>query len=130
MDLPRFPSISPDGREVVFSWRGDLWRVGVGGGEAVRLTAHPAIEKASAWSPDGAWIAFESSFGFQEWLLYATLALGAIALAYFSPALYGFAPWAAMATSSAAVSGTRISMGGDDGGMCKGPDCAMRNDVT
>ena len=26
VDLPSFPSISPDGEEVVFSWRGDLWK--------------------------------------------------------------------------------------------------------
>lgn len=61
VDLPRHPSISPDGREVVFSWRGDLWKVAADGGEAVRLTAHPADELGSAWSPDGAWIAFEST---------------------------------------------------------------------
>lgn len=30
--LPRFPSISPDGSELIFSWRGDLWRVSSEGG--------------------------------------------------------------------------------------------------
>ena len=60
VDLPRSPSISPDGSQVVFSWRGDLWRVPIEGGAAIRLTSHPAIEGASAWSPDGTLIAFES----------------------------------------------------------------------
>ena len=31
LDLPRFPAISPDGEELVVSWRGDLWRVAAGG---------------------------------------------------------------------------------------------------
>ncbi|MBX3324228.1 MAG: PD40 domain-containing protein [Phycisphaeraceae bacterium] len=61
VDLPRFPSISPDGSTIVFSWRGDLWRTSASGGEAFRLTAHPADETRSAWSPDGSLIAFESN---------------------------------------------------------------------
>lgn len=60
VDLPRFPSISPDGSTVVFSWRGDLWKVPIAGGAAVRLTSHPAMDGASAWSLDGSLIAFES----------------------------------------------------------------------
>jgi tricorn protease len=58
--LPRHPSISPDGQSVVFSYRGDLWKVGIDGGAARRLTAHPANDLGSRFSPDGATIAFTS----------------------------------------------------------------------
>lgn len=60
VDLPRFPSIRPDGEEVVFSWRGDLWKAPTAGGLAARLTSHPAVESRSAWSGDGKRIAFNS----------------------------------------------------------------------
>ncbi len=60
VDLPRFPSISPDGSAVCFSWRGDLWRVSAQGGQATRLTAHPMLDDHSVWSPDGKQIAFNS----------------------------------------------------------------------
>ncbi len=61
VDLPRYPALSPDGETVTFSWRGDLWSVSTEGGDAKRLTSHPADEGRSAWSPDGASIAFESN---------------------------------------------------------------------
>lgn len=51
VDLPRFPSISPDGNTVVFSWRGDLWSVPTEGGHATRLTSHPREETNSLWIP-------------------------------------------------------------------------------
>ncbi len=60
VDLPRFPSISPDGGTIVFSWRGDLWKVPYEGGQAIRLTSHPGREHDSAWTPDGSEIVFES----------------------------------------------------------------------
>ncbi len=60
VDLPRFPAISPDGSQITFSWRGDLWKVAATGGTAVRLTAHPSVDTRSAWSHDGRRIAFES----------------------------------------------------------------------
>ncbi|MFG0329969.1 MAG: S41 family peptidase [Phycisphaerales bacterium] len=61
VDLPRYPSISPDGEQIVFSWRGDLWRVPFDGGFATRLTNHPGDDLESAWSPDGSTIAFGSN---------------------------------------------------------------------
>jgi tricorn protease len=56
----RYPAIAPDGRTLAFTWQGDLWRVPVEGGEAVRLTTHPAHDYRPVWSPDGRQIAFAS----------------------------------------------------------------------
>lgn len=58
--LPRCPSVSPDGAQIVFSWRGDLFKAWSGGGLAVRLTSHPGNDLHSAWSRDGQRIAFAS----------------------------------------------------------------------
>ena len=58
--FPRTPAPSPDGKTIVFSFQGDLWKVASDGGEAVRLTAHPAYDYLPAWSPDGKRLAFSS----------------------------------------------------------------------
>ena len=58
---PQVPSLTPDASFAIFSWAGDLWSVPASGGAATRLTSHPADELASAVSPDGSMIAFESN---------------------------------------------------------------------
>jgi tricorn protease len=59
--LPRHPAPSPDGSQIAFSWQGDLWLVPARGGQANRLTAHPAVERYPVWSRDGKLIAFASN---------------------------------------------------------------------
>ena len=56
----RYPAISPDGETIVFSYRGDLWRVPSAGGQGIQLTVHEAYEYMPVWSPDGSKIAFAS----------------------------------------------------------------------
>lgn len=56
----RFPSVSPDGATIAFSYQGDIWTVPQNGGQAVRLTIHEAYESRPQWSPDGQKIAFIS----------------------------------------------------------------------
>lgn len=56
----RFPSISPDGSKIAFSYQGDIWTVPAEGGQPQRLTIHEAYEARPQWSPDGSKIAFIS----------------------------------------------------------------------
>jgi tricorn protease len=55
------PALSPDGKVLVFAWRGDLWRVSSAGGIATALTSHPASDRSPLFSPDGKTIAFISN---------------------------------------------------------------------
>jgi tricorn protease len=57
----RGAALSPDGSQIVFQHRGDLWIAATEGGQARRLTSHPAYESAARWSPDGRRIAFNSN---------------------------------------------------------------------
>jgi Tol biopolymer transport system component/C-terminal processing protease CtpA/Prc len=56
----RYPAISPDGKQICFAYKGDLWLVPSSGGDAKTLTSHVAVDRQPVWSPDGKTIAFAS----------------------------------------------------------------------
>lgn len=56
----RYPSVSPDGSTIVFTYKGDLYRVASEGGTAQQLTFHEAHDFMPVWSRDGNRIAFAS----------------------------------------------------------------------
>ncbi len=52
--------VSPDGKEIAFCYKGDIYKVKTSGGEAVRLTTQSSYESSPVWSADGKQIAFAS----------------------------------------------------------------------
>ena len=56
----RYPTISPDGETIAFTYKGDIYTVPSNGGKATQLTTHPAHDTRPVWSPDGNRIVFAS----------------------------------------------------------------------
>jgi Tol biopolymer transport system component len=54
----RWPSLSPDGRALLFQAVGHIYVMALPGGPPHRVTTEDALEYAPAWSPDGRTIAF------------------------------------------------------------------------
>ncbi len=52
--------ISPDGSQVLFCYKGDIYKVSADGGTAVQLTTQDSYECTPIWSADGKQIAFAS----------------------------------------------------------------------
>lgn len=53
-------AISPDGTQIAFTYKGNLYTVPVTGGDARQLTSNPAYESNPIWTPDGKEIVFSS----------------------------------------------------------------------
>ena len=52
--------VSPDGSQVLFCYKGDIYKVSANGGTAVQLTTQDSYECSPVWSADGEKIAFSS----------------------------------------------------------------------
>ncbi len=57
----RHSSVSPDGTQIAFTYKGDLYKVNTNGGTAQQLTYHSAHDYKAVWSKDGSKIAFASN---------------------------------------------------------------------
>ncbi len=53
-------ALSPDGKKIAFTYKGDIFTVASSGGTAMRLTSGKNYDTTPIWSPDGSKIAFSS----------------------------------------------------------------------
>ena len=60
IQLQSTATITPDSKKLVFAWAGDIWTSSPQGGEASRLTYHPAPDDTPKVSRDGKFVFFNS----------------------------------------------------------------------
>ena len=53
-------AISPDGEQIAFTYKGNIYVVDTDGGHARQITTNPAYDTDPMWSPDGESIIFAS----------------------------------------------------------------------
>ena len=53
-------AISPDGSQIAFTYKGDIYLVGAEGGKAQQITTNAAYDSTPFWTPDGESIIFSS----------------------------------------------------------------------
>ncbi|MEM1124923.1 MAG: peptidase S41, partial [Bacteroidota bacterium] len=59
-----FPTLTPDGSTIIFSYDSDLWKMPVTGGLATKITSMEGRETLAKVSPDGKWLTFTgTSYG-------------------------------------------------------------------
>ena len=56
----RYPNISPDGEQIAFAYKGDIYTVSAKGGQAKQITTGQSYESQPIWSNDSKTIAFVS----------------------------------------------------------------------
>jgi len=95
MRLVNHPCPTPDGKQVVFGWNGDIWLAPTTGGSATVLTSHPAKDDQPSVSPDGRTVAFVSDREGSPQIFLMPLAGGATKQVTFHTGGYRLLGWTA-----------------------------------